>query len=89
MVPDRSAGTMLVRETSVDAAVKNIEKSTSSSFAKHSLTLTKENSICVDGTCPTVRRDVSFNRVLQRVLFHTINFQGLIRNEICICNTIK
>lgn len=52
--PDRSLGAMVVKENSIDAAVNYVEKAHGLSLAKHSLTLTKENSVCSDGSCPLV-----------------------------------
>lgn len=45
---------MVVKENSIDAAVNYVEKAHGLSLAKHSLTLTKENSVCSDGSCPLV-----------------------------------
>lgn len=51
---DRSSGALVVKENSIDAAVNYVEKAHGLSLAKHSLTLTKENSVCSDGSCPLV-----------------------------------
>ncbi|XP_054269339.1 microsomal triacylglycerol transfer protein isoform X2 [Macrosteles quadrilineatus] len=59
---DRSTGATLIQESSLEGAVKQVEKTSGQSFAKHQLTLTKEDTSCSDGTCPSFHSLVKENR---------------------------